>query len=248
MDNFIEQLDFLAKLDTYIEERAQKLTRMAPVDRYESDETKDIASALSKAQGEFMPVGFNRENPYFKSGYADLSNIVKSVRPALTKYALAITQQTIISAEGATILVTRLRHSSGQWIESRCRIIPPKNDPQSYSSTLTYMKRNSLVALLNITVDADYGDDDAEVAMVPARQEVNKGPSLKYNPKDQPLEPITKEQLEELEYELSEYPDIEEEILDKMKLQSLADLPKNKFQISVQRIREIKQLRNGIKS
>ncbi len=81
--------------------------------------------------------------------------------------------------------------------------------------------------------------------MVDAREIIAKGPSNKYNPKEQSYETITKEQLEELELELQGYPDIAEEVLSKMRLQSLADLPKSKFQVSVQRIREIKQIREG---
>lgn len=78
---------------------------------------------------------------------------------------------------------------------------------------------------------------------------IAKGPALtnKYNPKEQSYETVTREQLEELEYELAEYPDLAEEILGKLHLQSLADLPKSKYQVSLNRIREIKNARNNSK-
>jgi hypothetical protein len=216
-------------------------------DPYGSRDQDQLFAALSKAQGEYKPVHFNRENPYFKNSYADLDAILVAVRPALTKNNLSFIQQIRVSEEGQTILHTKIAHSSGQWLESRSRIIPVKNDPQTFGSTLTYQKRYAAMAILGVTVAGDRSDDDAEVAMVEARQIVAKGPSNKYNPREQKGETITKEQLEELEYELSTYEDLAEEILDKMQLQSLADMPKNKYQAAVTRIREIKMMRSGLK-
>jgi len=217
-------------------------------DSYQSAETKDLVAALAKAQGEYPVIGHNRENPYFKSAYTDLDTIIRAVRPALHKNGLSLTQDTRFDEGGATMLHTRLWHATGQWIETRARILPPKNDPQSYGSTLTYNRRYSIMALLGITCSSDPGDDDAEVAMVDSRDMIAKGPSNKYNPKDQSADTVTKEQLEELEYELAGYPDIGEMVLDKLQLQSLADMPKSKYMVSLQRIREIKQKRSGVKS
>ena len=63
--------------------------------------------------------------------------------------------------------------------------------------------------------------------------------------KKESFEAITREQIEELEYELAEYPDLAESILDGLRIQSLADMPKSQYGVSIRRIREIKQLRNG---
>lgn len=238
--------DIIKKLDQLTARLDNVPTR---ADSYSSAELKDLFTALSKAQGEYKKIGYNRENPYFKSQYADLDAIMESVRPALAKYGLAFLQQIRISEEGQTILHSILSHASGQWIESRVRIIPSKNDSQTFGSTLTYQKRYAAVSLLGVTVSHDTSDDDAEMAMADSRQIIAKGVALntKYNPKEQSYDSITKEQLEELEYELQGFEDIAEDILDKMKLQSLADLPKSKYQLSINRIREIKQLRNGNK-
>jgi hypothetical protein len=244
-DRFTRQLEYLQELDALVEKKAKHLSESRVEDPYESKETKEINTALSKAQGDFPQIGPNRENPYFKNPYTDLNEVVKRIRPSLAKHGLSFTQQTILNDAGATILVTRLRHISGQYIETRARVVPAKNDAQTYGSALTYMKRYSLTTLLGVTVSKDPSDDDAEVEMVESRGVIAKGPSTKYNPKEQSFEPITKEQLEELEFELGEYPDIAEEVLDKMKIQSLADLPKSRFSVSIKRVREIKALRNG---
>ena len=246
--NFLQQLEFLQELNKLIDQRSELALKNTPESTYESEQTNDINGALAKAQGEFPRINVNQENPYFKSAFADLNAVVKAIRPALAKNGLSFTQQQKITPDGATILCTRIRHSSGQWIESRVRLIPPKNDMQSYASTLTYMKRHSIMAILGITIDSDYSDDDAEIAMVPQRETFAKGTAInrKYDPREQSADVVTKEQLEELEYELSAYPDITEQVLNGLNLQSLADMPKSKYMISVERIRTIKNARNGV--
>lgn len=249
----MDTIELLRVLDA-IKAIADRLTLVEtklqpPKDAYESAETKNLATALAKAQGEYPVIAFNRENPYFKSGYTDLDTILRAVRPILSKHGLSFTQQTKITEDGATMLHSTLRHASGEWIESRNRIIPPRNDAQTYGSTLSYQKRYAAMALLGVTCASDTTDDDAEIAMMESRQIIAKGTALntKYNPKEESYEPITKEQLEEMEYELAEYPDIAEQILDGLKIQSLADLPKSKYSASMKRIREIKHIRNGTK-
>ena len=247
-ESFLTQLKFLQALEDYIEKKTTKKLKETPCDPYESDNTKDINTALSKAQGEFPAIGYNKENPYFKNKYADMDSIVRAIKPMLLKNGLSITQQTVLTDTGATILKTKLRHNSGQWIETRARILPTKADAQSYASALTYMKRYSFMALLNITTTDDITDDDAERIMYDIRDTKAKGVALntKYNPKEENNEVITRDQLIELEYELSDYDDIAEMVLDGLKIQSLADMPKSKYHAACVRIREIKQKREGL--
>lgn len=204
-----------------------------------------LATSLSKAQGEMAVAKKESENPYFKSNYADLEQIVSTSRPALTKYGLSVTQQIITDDSGATMLHTILVHSSGQWIESTMRVLPPKNDIQTISSYITYLKRINYAALIGVVASDE--DDDGEKAVALSREAFAKGTALnhKYNPREESNEVITKEQREELEYELAEYPDIAESIKEALKIQSIADMPKSKYSASVRRVREIKQARNG---
>lgn len=234
----------LEKMYTILEE-IKDLIELKGISPYASLQVNELYAALAKAQGDYPIIGSNRENPYFKSNYTDLDAILRAVRPALSKNGLGFIQQIRVMPDGSTVLHTILTHSSGQWIESRNRVIPAKNDAQTYGSTLTYQKRYAAMALLGVTCSHDKTDDDAEIAMANSRQIFAKGPSIAYNPKEQSPEVISKDQLEEFEYELQEYPDIGEMILDKLQLQSLADLPKSKYQASITRVREIKALRNG---
>ena len=245
----MEQQQILTILEA-LSAKIDALTKQESKDAYESSETKDLVDALAKAQGEYKRIGYNRDNPFFKSQYVDLDTVIQAITPAFTKYGLAFTQDTRFTPDGATILHTRIRHKSGQWIESRARILAPKADQQSYGSTLSYQKRYAAMALVGITASHDPVDDDAEIAMVETRDVQHKGVAIntKYNPKEQSHDTVTKEQLEELEYELSEYPDIAEMILNGLNLRALADLPKSKFLVSINRVREIKAVRNGVKT
>jgi hypothetical protein len=236
-------LSELLVLNIQFEEIVAKCAKKEPP--YQSEQIDQLADALAKAQAEYNAATYNRENPYFKSSYADLDSIIMASRPALTKHGIAFIQQQQITEDGATMLHTRVMHKSGQWIESRSRIVPPKNDAQTYGSTLSYHKRYAAQALLGVTISEDRADDDAEVAMVEAKQIVAKGPSNKYDPRNQSMEPIVKEQLEELERELALMPDLAEEVMDKMRIQSLADMPKSQYVAAITRIREIKKTRFG---
>lgn len=237
-------IDELAKIKTQLDDFKTPNIVSLPS---RSVELNELFSALSKAQSEMKIAGTTSENPYFKSSYADLAEIVKASRPALTKNGLSVLQQIIPNDDGQNLLITILGHSSGQWIETRMRILPAKPDIQSLGSYITYLRRYSYASIIGVVASGE--DDDGEIAVLPHRESAAKGTALntKYNPKEQSYESITKEQLQELHYELEEFPDIAEMILEGMKIQNLSDLPKSKFLVSVNRIREIKKIRKGDK-
>jgi hypothetical protein len=247
---YMQQFEFYEAVKAKVRQELEELYALKRVaDPYESEQTDLLDTALAKAALEYTRIGFNCENPYFKSSYADLDAIMWAIRPVLARHGCRIEYKTKLADDGATILHCRVKHSSGQWSESRARIIPTKNDQQSYASALTYMKRHQVMAILNVTISEDYTDDDAERNMAEHRGIQEKGVALntKYNPKENTSETITREQREELEYEMAEFPDILTMVLDGLKIESLADMPKSKFHASAERIRKIKNARLGIK-
>lgn len=213
-----------------------------------SVELKDLFGALAKAQGEMQTAGLTSDNPFFKSKYADLAEIVKCARPYLTKNGLCIVQQ-ILPCESNNqnhVLHTVLGHASGQWIESRMRIAPVKQDIQSLGSHITYLRRYSLAALCGIV--SSHEDDDGEAVMNQVRNFTNRPTNVQSReyPSQKELV-VTKEQLEELEHELKDHTDLAFEIMEKMKIESLADIPKSRYMATIQRIREIKSAKQSVK-
>lgn len=207
---------------------------------------KELHAALAQAQAEFRIARPSKENNYFKMKYESLEDVVRASRPALAKNGLSVKWTQSIAADSGSVLTCTLAHSSGQQIESSVRILPGKNDPRSFSSEVEYLKRMLYSGITGVVAD---DDDDAEMAMTEFRDEDEKGTALnaKYNPKENLRLTISPEQLEELNYELAEYPDLAEQVLKQLHLKYLADMPKEKYKVAMDRIRQIKALRNGKK-
>lgn len=244
--NFDEQLAFLEMLDSLIMRKAELIAAARPADVYRSDQINLLISSLSKAQGQYPKIIFNRRDSYFQEEYADFDTIMSAIRPILSEQQLAVMQQQRIHENGITMLHTILTHESGQWMESRARIIPLKEGAKVYASELNFQKSHALTTFLGITVTHDLDDDNACAAMAPTRIMNEKGTAINYNVQNNSRDTVTKEQLEELEYELTDYPDLAKMILDQWKLSALADMPKSKYMTAIKKIREIKSLRNGL--
>ncbi len=121
-----------------------------------------IASALVDAQGEFEAVSRTATNPFFNSHYAPLPKVVQSAAPILLKYGLAVIQAPDVK-DGEDVLVTRLTHVSGQWIEGAQRLHLTKGDPQAHASAITYARRYGYMSILGLVAD---DDDDGNAASV----------------------------------------------------------------------------------
>lgn len=125
-----------------------------------SDEIKDLADALAKAQGEIENASKSSVNPHFKSKYADLAEVLNTVRPVFSAHGLSVTQMPSF-ADSVCSVETLLMHSSGQWISSTASATVSKNDAQGVGSCITYLRRYSLAAVAGIAQE----DDDANAAV-----------------------------------------------------------------------------------
>lgn len=253
--NYAVYLQDLQALNAYIEGRISEALTKAKEDPYESAEIKELAAALAKAQGQFPVIGFNRQNSFVKNRYADLDELISATRPALSSNGLSISQFIKLVGENITILVTRLRHSSGQWCESRTRITPLKADPQAFGSNLTYMKRYALMSLLGITGSNDPSDDDGERAMEERRRDDAVGTSIAYNyskrdEREVATKTITQLQLTELQNAIkivqADDPKTYDKILSQCDIETLADMPEEMYQGVLTKLRTyINNRRNG---
>jgi hypothetical protein len=124
-----------------------------------------LAEALSKAQGEMSNAAKDKDNPFFKSSYADLASVWGACREALSKNGLSVSQF-VDTVEGKLILTSILLHMSGEWMSSEVSIVPVKNDPQGIGSAITYFRRYCLSALVGIAP----AEDDGESAMGRGKQ------------------------------------------------------------------------------
>jgi len=247
-ESFSDQLVHFEELEKYLEKRITNRLKQCRPELYESEKTDQICTALSKAQGEFPEINTNRANNFLFNQYSDLDIIMRSIRPALSLNGLSITQQTKLDSE-KTVLVTRLRHKSSQFIETRSRIIPSRNDIQTYSSAVKAMKRHDIMGLLNITIVDDMDDDDGERDMEHVRKETNEGTGLnvRYRAKQESFETISQDQENELRYVIGDNADIAEKILETLKIQTFADMPRSKYEGVRRQAQNVVNSRDGKK-
>jgi hypothetical protein len=124
-----------------------------------SESIKNLAVALCKFQSSIGKVKKESTNPFFKSKYASLANILEVIQKPLADAGLSFTQ-----FPDGDALTTLLMHDSGEWIEASYTMPVAKiNDPQAMGSAITYARRYALGAILGLNIDED---DDAEKAMV----------------------------------------------------------------------------------
>lgn len=125
-----------------------------------SEQTDKIAAAMVAVQKAIKPASKTSANPFFKSKYADLSEVWHACHDALAANGIAVTQGGDVIC-GQPVMVTTLLHSSGQWISGAFPLVAVKPDPQAMGSAITYMRRYSLASMVGVLTE----DDDGESAM-----------------------------------------------------------------------------------
>ncbi len=128
-----------------------------------SENINELATALSKAQGQMGGASKTADNPFFKSKYADLGSVIAAVKEPLAENGLSYVQFPF-AYEGTVGVTTRLMHSSGQFMEANFSIPAPKNDPHTYGSLVTYSRRISLQSVLGIPAEDDDGNAVTQAA------------------------------------------------------------------------------------
>lgn len=139
-------------------ERTQLFTETVQDIGYQPQQTPMmlLVSALAKARAEFDAVTKNANNPFFKSKYADLSEVIGAITPALSANGLVVVQP-IEQTENGLLLRTQLYHVGGGVIESTFAI-PENKDIQKLGSAITYVRRYSLSSLIGVAPQDDDGN------------------------------------------------------------------------------------------
>ena len=132
-----------------------------------SESINELAEALGKAQSQMTGAKKASANPFFKSKYSDLSQVMEAISGPFSDNDLCFVQ----GAEADELRVavsTRIIHKSGQWIESTTILPPTKPDAQGWGSAITYAKRYGLQSLAGVPSV----DDDGNAAVKKAADKV----------------------------------------------------------------------------
>lgn len=142
-----------------------------------SESINELAVALAKAQGEIENADKNKVNPHLKSKYADLSEVLNTVRPVLSKFGLSVIQSPSFSSNIVSV-ETMLLHSSGQFISDSCSCPVAKQDAQGIGAAITYLRRYSLAAFVGISQEDDDGGKQPQQQPAPSQQQPQQKPKL----------------------------------------------------------------------
>ena len=169
----------------------------------------NLASALSKAQGEMSTASKNGFNPHFRSNFSTLEDLIEASRLALTKYGLSVCQYPHSDGD-TTYLVTKLKHASGQEEVSQVRIVlKDPSDIQKLGSAMSYLKRYAYASMCGIATSEN--EDDGNTISSPVEQKKS--------------EFISAGQLGLLKARLSDKKELEKKICTHYKISSLDQLP-----------------------
>jgi hypothetical protein len=127
-----------------------------------SESIANIAAALVQFQSRVRNPEKKGVNPHFRSKYAELDDIINTIRPTLEEFGLAFLQNPIYDESGKVGVYTLLLHKSGEYIQFDPVLIPlQKSTPHQVGAALTYAKRYSLGAALGIATEEDKDGNDA---------------------------------------------------------------------------------------
>lgn len=135
--------------------------------------TPELFTSLAKAQGEIENASKNAANPHFKSKYADLAEVLNTIRPVFATHGLSLIQSP--SYDGALAHVnTILAHAGGGYITTTASCVPAKSDAQGIGSATTYLRRYSAAAVAGIAQEDDDGNAAAHNKKPAPVQEIGR--------------------------------------------------------------------------
>ena len=121
-----------------------------------SESIAELSKALAKFQEEVKQPLKDKNNPFFKSKYVPLENVVEAITDVAPKNGLSFVQWALNDENGRVGVATMLMHESGEWIEfDAVHMKADKETAQGAGALITYLKRYSLSAVFGITSDQD---------------------------------------------------------------------------------------------
>ena len=129
-----------------------------------------LAAQLAKAQLELKKATKSADNPFFKSKYAGLDEVIEACRTVLNKHGIAVTQTQHFlrrhvedDKEYPPIIMLRTSlHYGHEEVNSELPLMFKQGDMQSLGSAMTYARRYSLQAICCVATDEP--DDDGNAA------------------------------------------------------------------------------------
>jgi len=128
----------------------------------------ELKHKIAKIQFEIDGLSKKEDNPFFKSKYVDLNQIIDAIRPLEVENQISITTPltNVGGLPAIALCITDLENDAEDI--SFIVPLPQLTDPQKMGSAITYYRRYMLMSYFNLKAE----DDDGNFASkpTPARQ------------------------------------------------------------------------------
>jgi hypothetical protein len=131
-----------------------------------SESIKHLATALSKAQAVMSGAKKSAANPFFKSKYANLEEVIACIKEPFESNGLSFMQFPICEDDRAGV-ETIVMHESGEWISGSFMLKCTKLDPQGMASAITYARRYGIQSIAGIPSEDDDGNAASQAPKAP---------------------------------------------------------------------------------
>ena len=121
---------------------------------------ESILIKLSEVKTKINPIKKTSTNPFFKSRFFDINELISNIEPLLEESRLLLLQP--IKENKVFSIIYHI--DSGESVESSLEL-PNLTDPQKLGSAITYYRRYTLQSLLGLQAE----DDDGNKASKPAK-------------------------------------------------------------------------------
>lgn len=123
---------------------------------------KELLTKIATIKSSIGALSKNANNPFFKSKYLDLGEILLNLEPLLEANQMLLLQPIVNDC-----VVTQIYDlESSQVIESSIKL-PALTDAQKIGSAITYYRRYSLQSLLSLQTEDDDGNKASKVDKTP---------------------------------------------------------------------------------
>jgi len=124
-----------------------------------------IYKKIFEAKKEIGKISKDSTNPFYKSKYFDINQLLEHVEPILQKHGLLLLQP-IIDNKVVTEIIDVDKDTKPNSVVSSLELTN-QTDPQKRGSEITYYRRYTLGSLLGLQAE----DDDANKTVAPKQQE-----------------------------------------------------------------------------
>ena len=144
-----------------------------------SDSIAELSKALAKFQSEVKQPLKDKNNPFFRSKYVPLENVVEAITQEAPNHGLSFVQWALNDEQGRVGVATMFMHESGEWIEfDSVHMKADKETAQGAGALITYLKRYSLSAVFGITSDQDDDGNSASGNQAPKQEKMASNDQL----------------------------------------------------------------------